>query len=79
MSSCTLPTSYAQLWGLEGLGRRPCAAVSRNQTTRCHLQPLLLLPPSTRLRRYYSHEIHQASFVLPAFAQMALAGSLTSF
>lgn len=26
--------------------------------------------------RYYSHEVHAASFVLPKFAKQALAGSL---
>jgi spermidine synthase len=27
--------------------------------------------------RYYSHDVHRAAFVLPAFAKEALAGSLT--
>lgn len=29
--------------------------------------------------RYYNHAVHRAAFVLPTFAQEALAGSLSSF
>lgn len=36
----------------------------------------LAVSPCTACR-YYSHDVHRAAFVLPAFAKEALAGSLT--
>ena len=58
------------VWGFEAAATKLHSPSSK---------PLLLLAAFCHPRRYYSPEIHQASFVLPAFAQKALAGSLTSF